>query len=241
MQSTLLSKQDERLHVGVIMDGNGRWAQARGKARIAGHRAGAASVRRVVEAAPKYGIGMLTLYAFSSDNWKRPAEEVAALMRLLMVYLRAERERCIRNGVRVSVIGRRDRLAPAVVAAISEVEQATAAGETLHLRIAIDYSARDAMLRAMERLQGKVSREEFTKLLGEYGNGDGTARDLDLVIRTSGEQRLSDFLLWEAAYAEFYFTRRHWPDFDEQDLAEAIAEFHRRERRFGKVSEAKAV
>lgn len=236
MQSTLLTKQDEKLHVGVIMDGNGRWAQARGKARIDGHKAGAISVRRIVEAAPKYGVGMLTLYAFSSDNWKRPADEVAALMRLLMVYLRAERERCIKNGVKVSVIGRRDRLSPVLVAAIAEVERATAKGETLHLRIAIDYSARDAMLRAMEKLQGEVSREEFTRLLGEYGNGDGTARDLDLVIRTSGEQRLSDFLLWEAAYAEFYFTRRYWPDFGEQDLAEAIAEFRRRDRRFGRVA-----
>ncbi len=232
----------ERLHVGVIMDGNGRWAQARGKARIAGHKAGAVSVRRIVEAAPKYGIGMLTLYAFSSDNWKRPAEEVAALMRLLLVYLRGERERCIQNGVRVSVIGRRDRLAPVLVESIAEVERATAGGETLHLRIAVDYSARDAMLRAMRKLQGgEVDRQEFTKLLGEYGNGDGTARDLDLVIRTSGEQRLSDFLLWEAAYAEFYFTRRHWPDFGEEDLAEAIAEFRARDRRFGRVSEAKAV
>lgn len=230
------------LHVGVIMDGNGRWALARGKTRIAGHKAGALSVKRIVEAAPKYGITILTLYAFSSDNWKRPAEEVNALMRLLMVYLRAERERCIQNGVKVSVIGRRDRLPPHIVKAISEVEQATARGTTIHVRIAIDYSARDAMLRAMQQLKGGfVSQEQFTKLLADYGNGDGIAQDLDLVIRTSGEQRLSDFLLWEAAYAEFYFTPRYWPDFTEEDLAAAIAEFHSRERRFGGLSAAKAV
>ena len=209
------------------MDGNGRWATARGMPRIAGHRAGAEALRRTVEAAPNLGIGTLTIYAFSSDNWRRPGEEVSALMRLFRSYLRNEEARCIENGIRISVIGRRDRLPRMLLPAIESVEAATAQGSALHLRIAVDYSARDAILRASQVCGKDATREEFGAALG--------GPDVDLLIRTGGEQRLSDFLLWECAYAELIFTSRMWPDFDASDLAEAVAEFHSRDRRFGAV------
>jgi undecaprenyl diphosphate synthase len=198
-----------KLHAAIIMDGNGRWAAMRGLPRIAGHRAGADAVRRTVERAPDLGIGILTLYAFSSDNWRRPPTEVSALMELLETYLRKETRRCLENGVRLEVIGRRDRLDPRLVAAIEKTEAATAAGATLTLRVAVDYSARDAIR------SGRIGP------------------DVDLLIRTGGEQRLSDFLLWECAYAELIFSRRMWPDFDEHDLAGTVREFEARERRFG--------
>jgi undecaprenyl diphosphate synthase len=197
-------------HTAIIMDGNGRWAQARGLPRSAGHRAGATAVRRVIEAAPSLGISELTLYAFSTDNWQRPRTEVQALMRLLRAYLRVETPRCIEQGVRLQAIGRRDRLPTPLQAAIAEAERATRDGRTLALRLAIDYSARDAMAR-----------------------GDAPLPDVDLLIRTGGEQRLSDFLLRECAYAELYFTPLAWPDFDGAALAAAVAEFTRRQRRFG--------
>ena len=227
MQSTLANK----LHVGIIMDGNGRWATARGLTRLEGHRAGVEAIRRVVEAAPRHGIGTLTLYAFSSDNWRRPPAEVTGLMTLLRRYLANEVEALARNGVRLAVIGRRDRLPDGLAQAIAAAEARTAEGETLALRIAIDYSARDAILNAATRLSGvgQVTRDDFARLV----TGEPQPRDVDLVIRTSGEQRLSDFLLWESAYAELHFTQRNWPDFDAQDLAAALASFHRRQRRFG--------
>ena len=189
------------LHVAIIMDGNGRWATTRGLPRAAGHAEGARAVRRTVEEAVRLGIGTLTLYAFSGDNWKRPGSEVATLMRLFARYLRAETPRCIAESVQLSVIGRRDRIGESLAAAIERAERATAGGTRLHLRIAIDYSA----------------------------------RDVDLLIRTGGEQRLSDFMLWECAYAELYFTHTMWPDFDAERLRGALAEFARRERRFGDV------
>ncbi|MBL8151160.1 MAG: di-trans,poly-cis-decaprenylcistransferase [Blastocatellia bacterium] len=237
------SEVSSGLHVAIIMDGNGRWATARGKARIFGHRAGADSVRRVVEAAPSLGITTLTLYAFSSDNWKRPTAEVTALMRLLRLYLRTETEKCIKNGVRISVIGRRDRLAPHLVAAIERTEKATAPGITLHLRIAIDYSSRDSILRAAMAATATphLCRETFSELLTEFGHGGSPAPDVDLLIRTGGEHRLSDFLLWESAYAELFFTKRMWPDFGVDDLAAAVDEFRARERRFGAVPTAMVV
>ena len=224
------------LHVAIIMDGNGRWAQARGWPRLAGHRAGAEAVRRTVEAAPRLGISALTLYAFSADNWKRPAAEVQGLFRLFEQHLRMETAKCLENGVRLSVIGRRDRLPRRLVKAVEAAEHATAACRTLHLRIAVDYSARDAILRAALRLNGAgPSRERFARLLAEVDHAPAPAPDVDLLIRTSGEQRLSDFLLWECAYAELYFTPRLWPDFAAADLEEALREYHRRERRFGAV------
>jgi undecaprenyl diphosphate synthase len=238
------------LHAAIIMDGNGRWAQARGRSRTAGHLAGADAVRRTVEAAPDCGIDVLTLYAFSSDNWQRPTDEVGALMRLLRRYLMAETGRCVENGVRIQIIGRRDRLAPSLVRGIEAAERSTSHGTRLRLRIAIDYSARDAILRAAHHLyagqgsgaarplQEEVSREEFSAHLA--GCPEQRAHNVDLLIRTGGEKRLSDFLLWECAYAELIFTERMWPDFGVADLQAAVDEFRRRERRFGTVPAAAA-
>jgi len=203
-----------QLHVAVVPDGNGRWAAVRQRPRTDGHRAGARAVRRTVEAAPGLGIGTLTMYAFSSDNWHRPEGEVLALMRLFEQYLRGESARCVVEGVRVRVVGRRDRLAQRLVRAIEATEAATAAGERLLLNLAVDYSSREAIRR------------------GEL------LPDVDLLIRTGGEQRLSDFLLWECAYAELYFTEEQWPDFGARDLARALGEYHGRERRFGRVPDA---
>ncbi|MFF8803087.1 MULTISPECIES: di-trans,poly-cis-decaprenylcistransferase [unclassified Methylobacterium] len=215
------------LHAAIIMDGNGRWAGGRGLPRSAGHRAGVKTIQRVAEAAPDLGIGTLTLYAFSSDNWRRPAEEVGGLMRLLRAYLRGETERLARTGTRLTVIGRRDRLPAGIPEAMARAEAATASGERLHLRIAVDYSSRDAILAAAARLgPDGLSREGLTGALGADG-------DVDLLIRTGGEKRLSDFLLWEAAYAELHFTDRMWPDFSAADLAAAVGDFAARDRRFG--------
>ena len=231
MQSNLSSKLSAKLHVGVIMDGNGRWATRRGLSRLRGHEAGVEAIRRAVEAAPEQGVGTLTLYAFSTDNWRRPRAEVAGLMSLLRFYLANEVQSLIKNGVRLNLIGRRDRLPEGIADAIARAEAATAKGEVLHLRIAVDYSARDAILNAAVKLAGMVAptRELFSQLV----TGEAGLRDVDLIIRTSGEKRLSDFLLWEGAYAELHFTERMWPDFDASDLAEALAAFRRRERRFG--------
>jgi undecaprenyl diphosphate synthase len=232
MQSNLAAKpQAAKLHVGIIMDGNGRWATRRGLSRLRGHEAGVEAIRRVVEAAPDQGVGTLTLYAFSSDNWRRPRAEVTALMGLLRFYLANEIEALVRNGVRLTVIGRRDRLPDGMANAIARAEAATGSGDTLHLRIAIDYSARDAILNAAARAAGigNLTREIFSELV----TGEANLRDVDLIVRTSGEKRLSDFLLWEGAYAELHFTERMWPEFEADDLAEALSSFHRRERRFG--------
>ncbi|MCJ2079693.1 di-trans,poly-cis-decaprenylcistransferase [Methylobacterium sp. J-090] len=226
MQSSLQAG----LHVGIIMDGNGRWATARGLPRALGHKAGIAAIRRVVEAAPDQGIGTLTLYAFSSDNWRRPQDEVTALMGLLRRYLREEAARLAKAGVRLTVIGRRDRLPGGIAEAIGRAEAVTVAGTALHLRIAIDYSARAAILAAAAALPD--SRTPSATEFGHRVSG-GPVPDVDLVIRTSGEQRLSDFLLWESAYAELHFTQTHWPDFDAGDLAAALRSFAGRQRRFG--------
>jgi undecaprenyl diphosphate synthase len=230
------------IHVAIIMDGNGRWANARGRPRTAGHIAGARVVRKIVEAAPSAGIGMLTLYAFSADNWARPSREVALLMRLFRRYLVSEVARCVTNGVRMRIIGRRDRIPGELLRAIVAAEEATKEGTTLDLRIAVDYSARDAMVRAAEILRGAetISRDDFSRAMCEVDHWTGPRRDVDLLIRTGGEQRLSDFLLWECAYAELLFTDRRWPDFTAGDLEQAVAAFHSRERRFGNVPEAAA-
>ena len=218
-------KIQSTLHSGIIMDGNGRWALARGLPRIAGHRAGADAVRRVVEAAPDLGIGILTLFAFSSDNWRRPPEEVEALMRLMEMYLENETPRCIQEGVRLEAIGRRDRLDADLRRAIACAEEATADGARLWLRIALDYSARDAILAAVRGLN-ELSLDALGSALGP---------PVDLLIRTGGERRLSDFLLWESAYAELVFSRTMWPDFDAVDLAAAVRDYRGRERRYGAV------
>ena len=219
----------KKLHAAIIMDGNGRWANARGLPRIAGHRAGAEALRRTVEAAPELGIGILTVYAFSSDNWKRPMPEVTALMKLFHQYLRREQTRCIEKGMRVSVIGRRDRLPQMLLPSIEQIEQVTAGGESLHLRLAVDYSSRDAIWSALRQLSPSASRDDFGAMLGP---------DVDLLIRSGGEQRISDFLLWECAYAELVFTPKMWPDFHAADLKAALSEFSSRERRFGSVPAA---
>jgi undecaprenyl diphosphate synthase len=218
------------LHAAIIMDGNGRWATARGLPRIAGHRAGAEALRRAVETAPDLGIGTLTVYAFSSDNWQRPTAEVSALMKMFHSYLRREQADCVKNGVRVSVIGRRDRLPRMLLPVIESTEKTTAAGKKLHLRIAVDYSSRSAILKAARKLKNDATRDDFAAALGGV--------DVDLLIRTGGEKRLSDFLLWECAYAELVFTPVMWPDFKAADLGAAVAEFHSRERRFGAVPAA---
>ncbi|HWR51136.1 MAG TPA: di-trans,poly-cis-decaprenylcistransferase [Bryobacteraceae bacterium] len=243
MNTTSLSRTEacSGMHVAIIMDGNGRWAQARGLPRVAGHRRGAIAVRRTVEAALKHGVRTLTLYAFSADNWRRPAAEVSTLMRLFRDYLRKRTDECIEHGIRIAVIGRRDRLSAEVCRAIEAAEDATRDCGKLLLRIAVDYSSRDAILGAAARLNGRgAGRDEFARVLAEAMHAPGPAPDVDLLVRTSGEQRLSDFLLWECAYAELHFTRRLWPDFGEQDLASALEEFASRERRFGAVPQAKA-
>ncbi len=232
------------IHVAIIMDGNGRWANARGQLRTAGHIEGARTVRKIVEAAPSCGIGTLTLYAFSADNWRRPSREVALLMRLFRRYLVSEVARCVTNGVRMRIIGRRDRIPGELLRAITAAEHATRDGRTLDLRIAVDYSARDAIIRAARAISKshitELDRESFGELLSKVDHGIGPSSDVDLLIRTGGEQRVSDFLLWECAYAELYFTRRMWPDFSAADLDEAVREFHSRERRFGTVPAAAA-
>jgi len=227
-----------RLHVAIIMDGNGRWATRRGKSRVAGHRAGVFAARRIVEHADEIGIRCLTLYAFSSDNWRRPAAEVERVFWLLRAFLRMETARLRDRGVRLEAIGRRDRVPEATLRSIERTEEATAGGCGLHLRVAIDYSSRDAIARAAceavalsddALFRPDVMRRMVTQAL------TGDCGDVDLLIRTGGEKRLSDYLLWECAYAELVFTERMWPEFDEADLDAALAEFRHRERRFGGV------
>lgn len=218
-------------HVAIVMDGNGRWAAERGRPRLEGHRAGAAAVRRATEAAASVGLPMLTLYAFSSDNWRRPEGEVRGLFSLFSAYLRDERERAIREGVRISVVGRRDRLTPRLVRAIERTECATRDGARLHLRIAIDYSSRDLLVAAAAG--APATRDEMSGAIGRAMHADGPSADVDLLIRTGRERRLSDFLLWECAYAELVFSERMWPDFTAADLADALREFGSRQRRFG--------
>jgi undecaprenyl diphosphate synthase len=230
----------EGLHVAIIMDGNGRWATRKGLPRVAGHRAGLAAAKRVVEHAPEIGITRLTLYAFSSDNWKRPADEVQRIFWLLRAFLRLETERLRQRGARLEVIGRRDRLPRPVLRAIERAESATAEGRRIHLCVAIDYSSRDAIVRAAASeaaeywSEGGISPDLLGSLVARALTGQ--CGDVDLLIRTGGEKRFSDFLLWESAYAELLFTDRMWPDFDEKDLEGALEEFARRERRFGGVS-----
>jgi undecaprenyl diphosphate synthase len=230
------------IHVAVIMDGNGRWATRRGLPRLAGHRAGVAAAKRIVEHAPDVGIRQLTLYAFSSDNWRRPPAEVERIFWLLRAFLRLQTRKLREQGVRLRAIGRRDRLPDAVLRAIENTEAATAQCHRLDLRVAIDYSSRDAIARAAATARRASDGEHALKAeaLGQTLTAalSGAGGDVDLLIRTGGEKRLSDFLLWEAAYAELYFTDRMWPEFDAADLDAALDEFRRRERRFGAVPES---
>jgi len=236
-RTTAIPSAYSGIHVGIIMDGNGRWAAARGMPRTSGHRAGVRTARQIVEAATRGGVGTLTLYAFSSDNWTRPTPEVSALMRLLGRSLILEGKRCVDNGVRLTIVGRRDRLPSSLLHGIQEAEALTAHGRNLHLRVAIDYSARESIMQASV-LAGTepMTRERFARLLSQVNHDPFPVPDVDLLIRTGGEQRLSDFLLWECAYAELHFTRRMWPEFTEADFVTALGEFDGRERRFGGVA-----
>jgi undecaprenyl diphosphate synthase len=225
-------------HVAIIMDGNGRWAKARRLPRIAGHKQGAEAVRRTVRAAANLGIEVLTLYAFSSENWRRPAAEIADLMGLLRHFIRVELAEIASNGVRLRVIGDYRKLEPDLVAMLDDAVARTAENRRLTLAIALNYGSQDEMLRVTRRLMrearaGEIDPDALDEAAIEARLDTAGLPKLDLLIRTSGEQRLSNFLLWQAAYAELVFTDTLWPDFDHAHLAEAIETFVRRERRYG--------
>lgn len=222
-----------QLHVGIICDGNGRWATSRGLPRSSGHRAGAEAARRVIQCAPHLGIHTLTLFALSSANWKRPPAEVAAILEILREYLAAETSRCLDEGIRLNIIGRRDRLPAPLRETIAESEALTAQGKALHLRLAIDYSARHSIFQAASKFYKAtdLSSEAFSRVLAEVQRGGST--DVDLLIRTGGERRISDFLLWECAFAEFFFLPKRWPDFTPKDLRDILREFEQRDRTRG--------
>lgn len=230
------------VHIAIIMDGNGRWAKQRSKERIEGHKAGAESVRAVVRACRKLGIKVLTLYAFSSENWRRPKKEVQALMRLLVQYLRSEYKELKEKGIKLRVIGRITDLPKYVQKSLDMAIKSTENNSDMILNIALSYGGRDEIVRAARKLmqqaaEGKVTpqqltEENFPDFLDSHG-----LPDPDLLIRTGGENRISNFLLWQMAYTEFYFTETLWPDFREDQLIEAIKEYQRRERRFGMISE----
>ncbi|MGO9039689.1 MAG: polyprenyl diphosphate synthase [Steroidobacteraceae bacterium] len=223
------------MHVAIIMDGNGRWATQRGMPRTAGHVEGAKTVRAVVEAAARAGIDTLTLYAFSAANWARPAAEIAALMRLFGQYLFTETRRCVEQSVRINVIGRRDRLSESLLRSIEQSERLSAAGSGMHLRLAVDYSSQHSIVAAARRAKDApdLDREAFRRLLHEVDHSLYSAGEVDLLIRTGSEQRLSDFLLWECAYAELHFADCLWPDFDEERFHRALEDYAGRQRRFG--------
>lgn len=228
-------------HVAIIMDGNGRWATARGLPRVAGHRRGADAVRRTIKAAAELGVRYLTLFGFSSENWKRPVAEVNDLMGLLRHYLRAELAELHRNGVRIRIIGDRGRLAPDIVALIENAEATTRANQGLTLIVALSYGARAEIVMAARTVAQRIASGELRAEDVDEDSVSGALwtadfPDPDLIIRSSGEKRLSNFLLWQCAYAEFVFVDTLWPDFGKDDLVAAIDEFHRRERRYGAAS-----
>jgi undecaprenyl diphosphate synthase len=246
------------IHVAIIMDGNGRWAAARGLPRTEGHRRGAVVVRDIVKGALELEIGVLTLYAFSADNWRRPRAEIETLMAIFDEYVRDQVRPCLEHGIRFTLIGRRDRLLPALRRDVEALEYCTADCGALHLRLAIDYSAREAIWRAAEQMieaarkrraaglkpdatnarSREAACEEFARRLRSGRGEPADVPDVDLLIRTGGEQRLSDFLLWECAYAELLFSDTAWPDFTAAELAAALDAFSRRERRFGGLTAA---
>ncbi|MGD9535778.1 MAG: isoprenyl transferase [Alphaproteobacteria bacterium] len=225
-------------HVAIIMDGNGRWAKARGLPRIAGHRQGVGAVRECVEACIELGIQYLTIYAFSAENWKRPAAEVDDLMGLLRFYIRREVGDLVRNGVRIRFIGERSRLPDDIHRLIEASEESTRANRRLTLMVAVNYGGRQEILDAARELarrarDGEIDPERIDESVFRQALQTSEAPDPDLVIRTSGEQRVSNFLLWQSAYTEFIFTPTLWPDFSRADLGNAVREYQRRERRFG--------
>jgi undecaprenyl diphosphate synthase len=228
-------------HVGIIMDGNGRWAESRGLPRLAGHRRGADRVREIVESCPDLGIRYLTLFAFSTENWRRPAQEVQGLMRLFRRYIKKEGARLVAEGVRVRFIGRREALAPDLQALMAGLEAQTAGNDRLHLTVAINYGGRDELVRAARRVAeavkaGRLRAEDVTaETIEDYLDTAGLP-DPDLILRTSGEYRVSGFLPWQSAYAEFSFVDTRWPDFTADMFAAEVRGFGRRERRFGAVA-----
>jgi undecaprenyl diphosphate synthase len=237
-----LDKTNLPRHIAIIMDGNGRWAQKHSLGRIAGHRKGAESVRNIVEACRKIGISYLTLYAFSSENWSRPEREVRALMTLLERYLKSEVKVMLKNHIRLLAIGDTEALPESVRAILRDTIEKTAGNTAMTLILALNYGSHDEILGAVRKLieeacQGKIRASDITleRFAGYLSTGG--IPDPDMLIRTSGEYRLSNFLLWQMAYTEFYFTDILWPDFREEQLIEAISEYQKRERRFGLTSD----
>jgi undecaprenyl diphosphate synthase len=226
------------MHIAIIMDGNGRWAQRQRLPRTVGHRAGADAVNTVVEAAARRRIGTLTLYAFSAANWHRPTAEVSGLFALFKRHLQTQTSRCVEQSIRMNVIGRRDRLSPDLLALIEDSERATAHCTGMRLRIAVDYSAQHSLVEVCRRAQAgnAMDRSRFVERLADVDHSAMPAPEVDLLIRTGGEKRLSDFLLWELAYAELHFVDCLWPDFDAHALDAALEEYEIRHRRFGAIA-----
>ena len=225
------------MHIAIIMDGNGRWAQRQRRPRTLGHRAGADAVNRVVEAAARRRVGTLTLYAFSAANWQRPPDEVSGLFALFRHHLQTQTRRCLEQSIRINVVGRRDRLGAELLELIERSERATAHCTGMRLRIAVDYSAQHSLIEVCRRLRSAddIDRSRFAEMLAAVDHVALPAPEVDLLIRTGGEKRLSDFLLWECAYAELHFVDCLWPDFDERAFDDALQEYARRDRRFGAV------
>lgn len=237
-----MTKEWESLpvHVGIIMDGNGRWAKGKNKPRLYGHKAGVETIRNIVKLASQWGIQVLTLYAFSTENWKRPKAEVNGLMKLFGAYLKKEVQELDKNGVRLRIIGRRAALAPELVKLIEQAEEKTKDNKGLTLNVAVNYGGRLEVLDAVQAIaqkvkQGELEPEDIDENLFQESLYTGTLPDPDLIIRTSGELRLSNFLIWQCAYSELWFTPVLWPDFDESAFREALDEFARRKRRFGGI------
>jgi len=228
------------MHVAIIMDGNGRWAARRHLPRTAGHRAGAKAVDAIVTTAARQRIATLTLYAFSAANWNRPRPEVSGLFTLLRRYLLTQTQRCLEQAIRINVIGRRDRLSVELCQLIDRSERATAHCDGMQLRIAVDYSAQHSLIETCRRLRSQtdIDRSRFMEQLAAVDHAIDSTPDVDLLIRTGGEKRLSDFLLWECAYAELHFVDCLWPDFDAAAFEQALAEYSRRDRRFGGLTAA---
>jgi len=224
-------------HVAIIMDGNGRWAKQRQRRRVFGHMQGIESVRKVVEASRELGIEHLTLYTFSTENWQRPKDEVDALMELLSETLLKEKENLIKNHIRIQIIGDRSKLPEKVIEAFREAEKATKSNYELSLNLAVNYGGKNEIISAVNRILHDEKKQITNETEFEQYLFSGHLPDVDLLIRTGGEQRISNFLLWKAAYAELYFTKILWPDFDKIHYYEAIADFQKRERRYGKTSE----
>lgn len=245
MVAAPLDAQTLPRHVAIIMDGNGRWARKRHLPRQAGHVAGVSAVRDVVRAATDIGLQNLTLYAFSSENWKRPATEVGALMGLFRLYFRNDLEDLVTRGVRVRVIGNRERVADDIRQMIEDMEKSTVDNTGLNLTFAFDYGGQEEIVAATRELaraakEGRLDPETITPELFATRLFTSALPEPDLVIRTSGERRLSNFLLWQSAYAELMFVETLWPDFTPEKFLEAIGQFAQRERRFGSLPEAVA-